>query len=96
MKGFKLGMIALVLGAGLAFTQSSFKVAATEIHWGYQQSTGTFVNLTGKVEDNSPNPASGTYSCDVSANICTGYKTTIPTAPTQMDTREPGDFSLNP
>jgi hypothetical protein len=96
MKSLKLSLVAFVLGGCIAITQSSFRPALTDIHWGYNQSTGTFVNLTGKVEDNSANPAPGTYSCLASANICSGFKATQPTAPSQMTSREPGDFVLNP
>ena len=97
MKKLAFGILAVVAGAGLALTQSSFRADNHNVtRWGYLQSTGTFVDITGKVEDDSAHPAHGTYSCLSSANICTGDDANMPTDPNQLTNREAGNFRLNP
>ncbi|SDF80868.1 hypothetical protein SAMN05216464_1342 [Mucilaginibacter pineti] len=93
MKALKMGIIALVLGGGIAITQSSFRSAETDTLWG--NNSGTFVNLTGIAEDNSDNPADGTYSCAESARVCTGTSATTPTQISDLSNQSPGTFSLN-
>jgi hypothetical protein len=95
MKRFNLGLLAFVLGGAMALTQSSFRAAHTETLWGYVQSSGTFVDLTGKVEDDSAHPAAGTYSCISSSNICKGFDATMPSSTSDLDNTSPGDFRQN-
>jgi len=96
MKKFSFSALALVLGLGLAITQSAFKPAETTKRWGVVQPNHTFVDITNKVEDNSALPASGTYSCISSANICSGDDATMPTDQSQLTNTEAGNFRLNP
>jgi hypothetical protein len=93
MKNFKMGLIALVLGGGIAITQSSFRAAEDDTRWGNNH--GTFVDLTNIPEDNSDNPASGTYSCSGASNICTGTDAATPSDVGDLDNTTPGQFSLN-
>ena len=96
MKKLSFSILAVVLGIGLAFTQSSFKASQNINRWGYVQSTQTFVDITGKTEDDSAHPAHGTYSCLASANTCSGDDASMPTQLSDLSNTEAGNFRLNP
>lgn len=96
MKKISLSTVALVVGLGLALTQSAFKPAETTKRWGYIQSTQSFVDITNKVQDNTAHPVSGSYSCLASANICSGDASAMPTGTGQLTNAEAGNFRLNP
>jgi hypothetical protein len=95
MKKLSIGILALVMGTGIALTQSSFK-AQTTTRWGYVQSTNTFVDISGKSEDDRAHPASGTYSCIASTNVCSGDDASTPTEVSDLSNTEAGNFRLNP
>ena len=96
MKKISMSALALVLGLGLAVTQSAFKPADTTKRWGNDVTNHQFVDITNKVEDDSLAPASGTYSCLSSANICSGDDASMPTNQSQLTNTEQGSFRLNP
>ncbi|HVX00182.1 MAG TPA: hypothetical protein VHA52_07095 [Candidatus Babeliaceae bacterium] len=97
MKRLMFSILAVVLGAGAAITQSSFKAdSQSTSRWGYVQSTQTFVDITAKTEDDSAHPAHGTYSCLASSNICSGDDASMPTQLSDLSNTENGNFRLNP
>lgn len=96
MKKISFGILAIVCGMGIAVTQSSFKAGTTIDRWGYVQSTQTFDNITGKIEDDSAHPAHGTYSCLTSSNVCSGDDASMPTQVSDLTNTKAGNFRLNP
>jgi len=94
-------LLALVLVGGVAEAKTLYAKNARKAHqdetlWGViQGTTPTFVDLTGVTEDNSAHPASGTYSCTASSNICSGYSSSTPTNTGDLDDTNTGDFRQN-
>jgi hypothetical protein len=94
MKKITFSALALVLGLGLAITQSSFKNRDVK-RWGYNHLTGSFTDITNKTMDNGIDPAVGSYSCLPSGQVCSGDAESEPTDVSELSNQSSGTFRQN-
>lgn len=89
----KLSVLAIVLGVSAAYASKPEVKKDTHL-WG-KQSSGVWLNIDGRTEDDTAPYVSNSYRCDESTSSCTVQAATQPANGSDPAGAKPGTFAIN-
>lgn len=95
MKKIKLNLAALAIILGVSAAYATKAEVKRDTHLYGKQSSGVWLNIDGKIEDDTAPYATNSYRCDESTSSCTVQASTQPATGSNPAGAVPGTFVLN-